>query len=118
MKKFLNSLILSFLSAGSLTAGAADFKNQLNGVQLKSCNQTNTKCLELKLKQADMSQFAQLFAFADYQMTFTSKKSNQILTGHFGYFDLDQNKVVIRLENPSREILIDLKTLNQQEFAL
>lgn len=118
MKKLLNSFILSLLSAGSLTAGAADFSSQLSGANLRTCNIQNTKCIEVKFQKAEMSQWTELFAFSNYEAIFKNKKSSQVLKGHFGYFDFVQNKIVLRTETTKKEILIDLSTLDKQEFSL
>ncbi len=121
LKKYCCLLILSLVSVGGLSAGAADFNNQLNGVKLRSCNSKKAECIEVKFQKSEMSQWTQIFAFSEYEAKFISHNSKRIVKGHFGYLDLDQNKIVLRsekLKDSSIEILIDLTTLSKKEFSL
>lgn len=122
MKLFNKHIILVLISVSCLnTTYASDIESQMKGVSLKSCDSKNDVCLVIKLNQALMSQWTPLFAFKNYELTITKKNhsKNEIIKGNKGYFDLEQNLVVITTEEKHpKEILINLKTLERQEFKL
>lgn len=121
MNRIFKYFILIFLSISTLSAYAGDSDNTLKGVSLKSCDLLNKKCIEIKFQKALMSQWTPLFAFTDYELSIISNSglSTKTIKGKKGYFDLDQNKIVVTTEEKKqKEISINLKTLEQQEFLL
>lgn len=106
----LNLLALGIIFPGTLYATSL---SKITGFNLKTC--VDKSCLELKAESVQSGQFSPLQTLKNYKAYFNIGGKSQQLDGKFGYIDFEANTVVLK-KKASGEILVNLNTLQMEEF--
>lgn len=105
-------LVLTLLV--SLTLKAHGALSRIQGFELVSCNQQK-KCIKLNSKKADSGTLSPIMTIKDFRLEITQNGSSRNVTGTFGYYDVQEGKLVLTAST-GKEIEIILKDLSEKEY--
>lgn len=106
------SFTLAFLTF-SQKCYSIDSASTIENFKLKTCVQK--KCIQLKSLKAQSGQLTTLFVLNNFDLEFSN--SNEKFNGHFGYYDLINNRLNLKISN-KQEMVIDLNTLEKRVYEL
>jgi len=104
------SFTLAFLTF-SQKCYSIESASTIENFKLKTCVQK--KCIQLKSLKAQSGQLTTLFVLNNFELDFSNEKFN----GHFGYYDLINNRLNLKINN-KQEMVIDLNTLEKRVYEL
>jgi hypothetical protein len=98
----------------SLNIQAHDRHSRLKGIDLQTCR-LDRKCLRLKTQSAESGELSSIMTFNSFDLRFLEQGRERVHTGEFGYFDAQENKLILTLSS-KRELEINLRDLSEKFY--
>jgi len=116
-KKIIHYILFHVISGltFSQTCFSASIESIIIGFNLESCQQS--RCLKIKSEKATSGNFGKIFILKNFDLELKNGKSIEYISGDFGYFDLDLNRLVLK-NKFHQEIEIDIETINKRVYDL
>lgn len=88
--------------------------SKISGFALENCNQMQ-KCVKLKTNEVQSGTMTQLMSFQEFTLEVKEKNRTRMLLGSFGYYDPQDQRLVLTLENKN-ELELSLKDLSETQY--
>ena len=118
MKFFKQLIILNFYILGLMPQdvfAVITSISKFTKFELKNCTDKNKKCLKVEANKAESSQFLPLYSLNHINIEFVEAGRTRKLQAETGYLDFAQDLIVLNIK-PDKEILINLKTLDEKSY--
>ncbi len=114
MRSTVKNQILLILVLASCQVQARETISKIGGFELMTCNQTK-KCIKLNATRAESGTLTPIMTLNHYSLEIVTDKRTQNLSGNFGYYDMQRNKIVLT-DNSHRDLEINLRDLSEKHY--
>jgi len=88
--------------------------SKISGFALENCNEEQ-KCVKLKTDEVQSGTMTQLMSFQEFTLEIKEKTKTRTLLGSYGYYDPQDQRLVLTLEN-KKELELSLKDLSETQY--
>lgn len=126
MKKYFKNLKMILVAVPAIFAGtsllAVEMSSELTKMNLKVCNQKNSRCMDMQAEKGIGSSLAPLHSLKNVVVSVTEKKSGKITKykSENGYLDLSYNRIVLteNFKDGVKETVFDLEQLEPKLMVM